>query len=77
MKAEETQQRSLLELSELDAELARMAHRVGHLPEQQERERIQAQHTAAADRLAALELALEDGRSSRSFRVGDRRGAPT
>lgn len=60
MKAEVAQQRSLLELAELDAELARIAHRAGHLPEQQEHERIQADHTAAADRLAALELALED-----------------
>ncbi|MGV0627105.1 zinc ribbon domain-containing protein [Mycolicibacter minnesotensis] len=60
MKAEVAQQRSLLELTELDAELARITHRAGHLPEQQDRERIQAEHTAAADRLAALELALED-----------------
>lgn len=60
MKAEVAQQRSLLELSELDAELSRIAHRSGHLPEQQDRERIQADHVAASDRLAALELALED-----------------
>lgn len=60
MKAEVAQQRSLLELSELDAELSRIAHRSGHLPEQQDRERIQAEHVAASDRLAALELALED-----------------
>ncbi|WP_067974097.1 zinc ribbon domain-containing protein [Mycolicibacter icosiumassiliensis] len=60
MKAAVAQQRSLLELLELDAELARNAHRARNLPEQQDRERIQAEHTAAADRLAALELALED-----------------
>ncbi|BBX23063.1 hypothetical protein MTER_24740 [Mycolicibacter terrae] len=60
MKAEVAQQRSLLELSELDAELARIAHRAGHLPERQDLERLQGEHTAAADRLAALELALED-----------------
>lgn len=60
MKAEVAQQRSLLELSELDAELARIAHRAGHLPEQQDLQRIQADHTAASDRLAALQLALED-----------------
>ncbi len=60
MKAEVAQQRSLLELSELDAELARLAHRSGHLPEQADRERLQADHSAATDRLAALELALED-----------------
>src|SRR5690625_7707805 len=60
MKAEVAQQRSLLELSDLDAELARLAHRSGHLPEKQDRERIEAEHTAATDRLAAVELALED-----------------
>ncbi|MEB3034520.1 zinc ribbon domain-containing protein [[Mycobacterium] nativiensis] len=60
MKAEVAQQRSLLELAELDAELSRIAHRARNLPEQQEWMRIQADHTAAADRLAALELALED-----------------
>lgn len=60
MKADVKQQRSLFELSELDAELARIAHRASHLPELQDRVRLQAEHTAAADRLAALELALED-----------------
>ncbi|MEO6795083.1 MAG: C4-type zinc ribbon domain-containing protein [Mycobacterium sp.] len=60
MKAEMAQQRSLLELAELDAELSRIAHRAGHLPELQDRQRIHADHTAATDRLAALELALED-----------------
>lgn len=60
MKAELAQQRLLLQLAEIDAELSRLAHRAGHLPEQQDRERIQADHAAAADRLAALELALED-----------------
>lgn len=60
MKAEMAQQRSLLELAELDAELSRIAHRAGHLPELQDRQRIQADHIAATDRLAALELALED-----------------
>lgn len=60
MKADVWQQHSLLKLAELDAELARMTHRAGNLPEQQDRERIQAEQTVAADRLAALELALED-----------------
>ncbi len=36
MKAELAQQRSLLELAELDAEQARLAHRAANLPEQQE-----------------------------------------
>ncbi|HEU0192375.1 MAG TPA: zinc ribbon domain-containing protein [Mycobacterium sp.] len=60
MKAEVAQQRSLLELAELDKELARISHRVGHLPERQEYDRIQTEHTAAEDRLAALRIALED-----------------
>ncbi|MEO8814479.1 MAG: C4-type zinc ribbon domain-containing protein [Mycobacterium sp.] len=60
MKADVGQQRSLLELSELDAELSRIAHRLTHLPEQQSYDRIRDDHTAAADRLAVLEIALED-----------------
>ena len=40
MKAEVTQQRSLLELSKLDAELSRITHRASHLPEQEACERI-------------------------------------
>ncbi|MGB8388591.1 zinc ribbon domain-containing protein [Mycobacterium sp.] len=60
MKAEVAQQRSLLELSKLDAELSRIAHRATHLPEQEACERIQAEHHAAGDRLAAVRIALED-----------------
>jgi predicted nucleic acid-binding Zn-ribbon protein len=60
MKADVVQQRSLLELAELDAELGRLAHRVTHLAEQQRFEEIQADHHAANDRLAALQLALAD-----------------
>lgn len=60
MKAEVAQQRSLLELAELDAELSRMAHRVANLPAQQDRERIQADHSSAGGRLASVGLALED-----------------
>lgn len=60
MKADLAQQRSLLELAELDAEMARIAHRANHLPEQQDYERVQADHAAAADRLAAIQIALED-----------------
>ncbi|MGH3967882.1 MAG: zinc ribbon domain-containing protein, partial [Mycobacterium sp.] len=60
MKADVAQQRSLLELAELDAELARVAHRASHLPEQQDYDRVQTDHSAAADRLAALHIALED-----------------
>jgi predicted nucleic acid-binding Zn-ribbon protein len=60
MKAEVVQQRSLLELSELDAELSRLDHRVKHLPEQQQVEGAQSAHGEANDRLAAVQIALED-----------------
>ncbi|WP_375488281.1 zinc ribbon domain-containing protein [uncultured Mycobacterium sp.] len=60
MKAAVAQQRSLLELSDLDAEVSRIAHRSSHLPERQEYERVQAQHSAANDRLATVRIALED-----------------
>ncbi len=60
MKAEAIQQRSLLELSDLDAELSRIEHRSSHLPEQQLFEQTQADHRDANDRLASLRLALED-----------------
>src|SRR5262245_15910807 len=60
MKAEVVQQRSLLELTDLDAELSRIEHRAGHLAEQQRFEQTQAEHREADDRLAALRLALED-----------------
>ncbi|UMB71569.1 zinc ribbon domain-containing protein [Mycobacterium paraterrae] len=60
MKADVAQQRSLLEVAELDAELAKMAHRAGHLPERAESERIKAEQVAANDRLGALQIALED-----------------
>jgi predicted nucleic acid-binding Zn-ribbon protein len=60
MKADVTEQRSLLEVAELDAELARVAHRSNHLPQRQEHERIRADEIAANDRLAALQIALED-----------------
>jgi predicted nucleic acid-binding Zn-ribbon protein len=60
MKAEVAQQRSLLELAKLDAELARIAHRATHLPQQENYERIQAQHRAASDRLRMAQIALED-----------------
>ena len=60
MKAEVAQQRSLLELSQLDAELSRMTHRAAHLPEQQAIERMQDEKRAAGDRMAAVRIALED-----------------
>jgi uncharacterized protein len=60
MKAEVGQQRSLLELSKLDAELSRIAHRATHLPQREVFDRTQAEHAAASDRLGALRIAMED-----------------
>ena len=60
MKADAVQQRSLLELSEIDAELSRLAHRGTHLPEQQTYDQVLADQRAAADRSAVLGIALED-----------------
>lgn len=60
MKAEVGQQRSLLELAALDAELSRIAHRISHLPERTDHDRTQVDHTSAGDRLAAVGIALED-----------------
>jgi uncharacterized protein len=60
MKAAVAQQRSLLEVAELDAELSKIAHRASHLPERQDIERMQTDQVAAGDRLGALRIALED-----------------
>jgi uncharacterized protein len=60
MKAEVVQQRSLLELAEVDAELSRIEHRAKNLTEHQQLEEVQASHRDANDRLAALQIALDD-----------------
>ncbi|MFZ3291754.1 zinc ribbon domain-containing protein [Mycobacterium sp.] len=60
MKAAVAQQRSLLEVAELDAELSKMAHRASHLSEREDCERMQIEQAAANDRLGALGIALED-----------------
>jgi predicted nucleic acid-binding Zn-ribbon protein len=60
MKAAVAQQRSLLEVAELDAELSRIAHRASHLPQRQDIGRMQTDQAAANDRLGALQIALED-----------------
>jgi uncharacterized protein len=60
MKAAVAQQRSLLEVAELDAELSRIAHRASHLSERQDIDRMQTDRAAANDRLGALQIALED-----------------
>ena len=60
MKAEVIQQRSLLELAELDAELSRIDHRAKNLPAQQQLEKAQSAHREANDRLATVQIVLED-----------------
>lgn len=60
MKADVWQQHSLRELSEIDAELGRLAHRAKHLAEQQRYDAVQSEHRDANDKLAAIGLALED-----------------
>lgn len=60
MKAELAQQRSLLGLAELDAELSRLTHRAAHLPEQQRCQELEAEQRAVSDRLAVVTMTLED-----------------
>ncbi len=60
MKAHIAQQRSLLELSKLDAELSRITHRASHLAEQQSCERLRDELNTAGDRVGAIRIALED-----------------
>lgn len=60
MKAEVAQQRLLLQLAEVDAELSRLGYQATHLPEQQRYEEVQAEERAAADRLSVLGIALQD-----------------
>lgn len=60
MKAEVTQQRSLLDLAEIDAELRRVEHRAGNLAEQLEFDRLQGLYQVANDAVAVVGIALED-----------------
>ncbi|MEU0495783.1 C4-type zinc ribbon domain-containing protein [Mycobacterium sp. NPDC006124] len=60
MKAEESQQRLVLEIAAVDAELSRLDHRGKHLEEQQRLDAVTAEHRAATDALATLTIALED-----------------
>ena len=60
MKSDAAQQRLLLKLAEVDAELTRLEHRGSHLPEQQAHDRAVAAQRAAADRVGALAVALQD-----------------
>lgn len=60
MKAEVKQQRSLLALTEVDAELGRLEHRAKHLAEQKKVDEAQAEYAAAGDGVGVLGIALED-----------------
>src|ERR1700739_1603289 len=60
MKAAVDQQRSLAEVVEIDAELARLAHRRSTLPGLQRYTEVQAEQFAGNDRVAAMQLALDD-----------------
>lgn len=60
MKVAVDQQRLLADVVEIDAELARITHRRARLPETQRYQQIQEEQRAANDRLAALQLALDD-----------------
>lgn len=60
MKAAISQQRSLLDLVELDAEMRRVEHRANNLAEQQEFDRAQDEHRIANDQLAVVAIAVED-----------------
>jgi predicted nucleic acid-binding Zn-ribbon protein len=60
MKAEVAQQRSLLELSEVDAEMSRITHRANRLPQREAIERMRGEHDAANDRLGAVRIAVQD-----------------
>lgn len=60
MKAPAEHQSVLADVVGIDAELARIAHRRAHLPELQRHDEVQSQHSAASDRLAAVQLALAD-----------------
>jgi hypothetical protein len=60
MKAAVAQQRSLLELTELDAELSRIAHRANHLPQRAAYQRLRVEQDAVSDRASVVRLAVED-----------------
>jgi predicted nucleic acid-binding Zn-ribbon protein len=60
MKAEAAQQRSLIQLAEIDADLGRLEHRAKHLAEQDRLDAVTTEHRDANDGLAAVNIALED-----------------
>jgi len=60
MKAEVAQQHSLVELTEIDAEIGRLEHRAKNLAEQKQLDAVESEHRTANDGLAVVNLALED-----------------
>lgn len=60
MKADVAQQRLLVDLASVDAELTRVAHRRANPPERQEHGELQAQQRTILDEVGALAIALED-----------------
>lgn len=60
MRVEPELQRRLLDLAELDTELARIDHRRRNLPEAGEVERLEAERNGRKDASAAVEIDLED-----------------
>ncbi|MUM15987.1 hypothetical protein FZI91_12500 [Mycobacterium sp. CBMA271] len=60
MKAAAAQQRLLVDLASVDAELTRIAHRRANPPEREEHAELQAQQRTILDEVGALGIALED-----------------
>ncbi|WP_078312585.1 MULTISPECIES: C4-type zinc ribbon domain-containing protein [unclassified Mycobacterium] len=60
MKADVAQQRLLVDLASVDAELTRLTHRRANPPERQEHGELQAQQRKILGDVSALGLALED-----------------
>jgi len=60
MKADVAQQRSVLELAGIDAELTRIAHRTTNLDEHKTYTQLQTQAQGALDRVSVLGIAVED-----------------
>ncbi|MGH3726777.1 MAG: zinc ribbon domain-containing protein [Mycobacterium sp.] len=60
MKAAPAQQRLLVDLASVDAELTRIAHRRANPPERQEHAELQVQQRSILDEVGALGIALED-----------------
>lgn len=60
MNVEPQVQSKLLDLAGVDAELTRITHRRGALPEQQEVERLEAERISRKDASVAVEIQIDD-----------------